>query len=122
MKSNVYSLDIQITGVIIQINLHCVTYFSFSLEQRAQRDQYHYMPFGLGPRMCLGNRLALMEIKIAFITILQQFKLATCAETEVSNSENHSSALGIQTKHDHHHTMISQRELITNYHQKVQDT
>ena len=71
----------------------CVWYqsmlhFSFSPEQKAQRDTYQYLPFGLGPRMCIGNRLALMEIKIAFIRILQQFKLTTCDETEASNPEN----------------------------------
>jgi cytochrome P450 len=37
---------------------------------------YTYIPFGGGPRMCIGTSFALLEIKIALATIVQRYSLA----------------------------------------------
>ena len=44
-----------------------------SLEQKLPR--FAYMPFGGGPRICIGNRFALMEISLVIATVLQHFEL-----------------------------------------------
>ncbi|XP_022919387.2 cytochrome P450 9e2-like [Onthophagus taurus] len=36
-------------------------------------NSYAYMPFGIGPRMCIGARLALMEIKTYIIELLSRY-------------------------------------------------
>lgn len=38
----------------------------FAPEQRAQHQPMTYLPFGAGPRGCLGTLLGLLEIKVGF--------------------------------------------------------
>ncbi len=40
---------------------------------------YEYLPFGAGPRMCIGAPLAIMELKTALIMILKRFRLTVQA-------------------------------------------
>ncbi|XP_076293589.1 cytochrome P450 9e2-like [Lasioglossum baleicum] len=42
-----------------------------------------YMPFGMGPRICIGNRFALTEMKVIIFHILALCDLKTCAKTEI---------------------------------------
>ena len=42
-----------------------------------------WMPFGQGPRSCIAMRLALMEVKFAMVHLVKNFKIVTCAETQV---------------------------------------
>ena len=41
------------------------------------------MPFGIGPRHCIGQRLAYLEAKIALIYAVRHFTLHRNAKTEV---------------------------------------
>lgn len=42
-----------------------------------------YFPFGLGPRMCIGNRFALLETKILLFHMLARCNLRPCAKTTI---------------------------------------
>lgn len=37
--------------------------------------QSHYLAFGIGPKMCLGRRFSLLELKISFALIIRDFRL-----------------------------------------------
>ena len=43
-----------------------------------------HMPFGIGPRDCIGRRLSLLETKIAIIELLKLYTFIRVPETEVS--------------------------------------
>ncbi|CAG9827798.1 unnamed protein product [Diabrotica balteata] len=55
----------------------------FSEENKADIKQYTYLPFGLGPRNCIGARFALMETKLFFFYILKNFKIVPTNKTEI---------------------------------------
>uniref|UniRef100_A0A7N9ANS6 unspecific monooxygenase n=1 Tax=Mastacembelus armatus TaxID=205130 RepID=A0A7N9ANS6_9TELE len=55
----------------------------FSKENKANIDPYTYMPFGAGPRNCIGMRFALVMMKLAMVEILQRYSFSVCEETEV---------------------------------------
>ena len=42
-----------------------------------------YLPFGYGPRNCVGMMFALMEAKMALIEIVRNFKIELSPETKV---------------------------------------
>ncbi|GBM05294.1 Cytochrome P450 3A11 [Araneus ventricosus] len=55
----------------------------FTPEERGKRDPYVYLPFGSGPRNCVGMRFALMEVKVCLAYVIYNFKLRRCPETKV---------------------------------------
>nr|XP_040042230.1 cytochrome P450 3A30-like isoform X1 [Gasterosteus aculeatus aculeatus] len=55
----------------------------FSKENKESIDPYTYMPFGAGPRNCIGMRFALVMMKLAMVENLQRFSFSVCKETEI---------------------------------------
>lgn len=46
----------------------------FSPEKMKEYHKFLYFPFGGGPRLCIGNNFALMEMQLAMATIGQQYQ------------------------------------------------
>ncbi|XP_063127926.1 cytochrome P450 3A11-like isoform X7 [Rattus norvegicus] len=55
----------------------------FSKENKGSIDPYVYLPFGNGPRNCIGMRFALMNMKLALTKVLQNFSFQLCEETQI---------------------------------------
>jgi cytochrome P450 len=50
-------------------------------DARKLRPRHHYLPFGAGPRVCIGAHFALMEAQLALATMVQQAELRLLART-----------------------------------------
>jgi cytochrome P450 len=50
-------------------------------EARKARPRHHYLPFGAGPRVCIGSHFALMEAQLALATMVQHAGLRPLAST-----------------------------------------
>lgn len=46
----------------------------FAKEKNKERHNFVYFPFGGGPRLCIGNNFALMEMQIIVAILVQNFK------------------------------------------------
>ncbi|KAK9873666.1 hypothetical protein WA026_023529 [Henosepilachna vigintioctopunctata] len=55
----------------------------FSPENRKNINPYTYLPFGVGPRNCIGSRFALLEIKAVFFHILSHFEIVPVEKTNI---------------------------------------
>ncbi len=49
---------------------------NFAPEKAAARDRYLYLPFGAGPRVCVGANFAMMQAHIILATLLARFRFA----------------------------------------------
>lgn len=54
----------------------------FHPENRDKIDRYQYLPFGAGPRVCIGMSFAMQEAIIALAILLSRFRFDTVAETK----------------------------------------
>lgn len=50
---------------------------------KAFRDRGAYLAFGMGPRVCLGQRFALTQIKSALVDILKAFEMTCNEKTQI---------------------------------------
>jgi cytochrome P450 len=47
----------------------------FLPERSADRPKFAYVPFGAGPRQCIGNQFALMEAHLIVATLARRYRL-----------------------------------------------
>ncbi|KAM5303470.1 thromboxane-A synthase [Glossophaga mutica] len=65
----------------------------FTAEAWRCRQPCTYLPFGAGPRSCLGVRLGLLEVKLTLLHLLRKFRFEACPETQVPLQLESKSAL-----------------------------
>lgn len=66
----------------------------FTAEAQRLRRPFTYLPFGVGPRSCLGMRLGLLEVKLTLLHILSKFHFEACTQTQVPLQLESKAALG----------------------------
>jgi len=49
----------------------------FVPDREAERHRYAYLPFGGGPRACIGGHFAMLEAVVATATVVGRYRLAT---------------------------------------------
>ncbi|XP_014488133.1 PREDICTED: probable cytochrome P450 6a14 [Dinoponera quadriceps] len=55
----------------------------FNVDQVATRHPYAYLPFGEGPRVCIGTRFGYVQTKVGIISLLSKFKFKLHSQTPV---------------------------------------
>ena len=47
----------------------------FTLENSQNRDRWQYLPFGAGPRSCIGDHFAMLEATLALATVIRRTEI-----------------------------------------------
>lgn len=58
----------------------------FLPEREASRHRYAYLPFGAGPRICIGMQFAYMEAQLALAVMLRRYRFESLEEDEAEPS------------------------------------
>lgn len=61
----------------------------FTLENKAARNPYVYLPFGDGPRNCIGMRFGLMQSSIGLVKILKDYTVRISPSTKLPLTLKH---------------------------------
>ena len=51
----------------------------FAPENRGRLNKYQYLPFGAGPRVCVGADFAMMQARIILATLIRNFRFTTAS-------------------------------------------
>ncbi|XP_069682464.1 cytochrome P450 6a2-like [Periplaneta americana] len=54
----------------------------FSEKAKAQRPNCVYLPFGEGPRICIGMRFGLLQTKVGLVSLLSSYDFGVCERTQ----------------------------------------
>lgn len=74
-------------------------------------NEYAYMPFGIGPRICIGERFAMMQMKMATISVLRSFTADLSGKSAKGELELDESSLLLHPKNGVH-VVMRKNELI----------
>ncbi|EDW02010.1 GH20136 [Drosophila grimshawi] len=55
----------------------------FSAENVAARDSVEWLPFGDGPRNCIGMRFGQMQSRVGLAQLIRNFKFSVCEKTDI---------------------------------------
>ncbi|XP_043249762.1 cytochrome P450 6k1-like [Colletes gigas] len=55
----------------------------FTDENKKNRPNFSYLPFGDGPRGCIGLRLGLMQSKLGIFQVIRRFEVTPCEKTKI---------------------------------------
>ncbi|KAJ8951744.1 hypothetical protein NQ318_012595 [Aromia moschata] len=65
----------------------------FSEENKAKRPSCTFIPFGEGPRICIGLRFGIMQAKVGLIRILKDYKVTLNQKTKTPIKLDHRSGI-----------------------------
>ncbi|XP_032678352.1 uncharacterized protein LOC116847451 [Odontomachus brunneus] len=69
----------------------------FSEENRSKIPPYAYIPFGEGPRKCIGIRLGLLQTKLGIVKLLSKYEVTPTEKTHIPMTINRISPITMPT-------------------------
>ncbi|XP_011878211.1 PREDICTED: cytochrome P450 6a2-like [Vollenhovia emeryi] len=71
----------------------------FNVENVKQRNPMYHLPFGDGPRNCIGARFAVNQTMVGLIKVLMNYKIEVCEKTQIPLVYTPLSTLLLQSTH-----------------------